>query len=172
MRVDRTRVLREGFLAGLLGAVIVAVFFGISNVVGGHSPFYTVDRLGRALVGTPLPGGPGSQAGPALAYNGLHLLVFLLLGFVLAWLTAKVEQRPGFWYLAFFALVAAFIYDFFFMMMLSSRAVGGLPWGEVAMASLLAAVGMVSYLLRLHPALRSAAGEGADPEAAPPRTVR
>lgn len=172
MRVDRRRVLNEGFVAGLLGAVIVALFFGIVNVLGGHSPFYTVDRLGRALVGTPVTGGPGSELGPALAYNGLHLLVFLLLGFVLAWLTAKVEQRPGFWYLAFFALVAAFIYDFFFMMMLSSRALGGLPWGELAVASLLAAVVMVAYLLRLHPALRSAAGEGADPEATPRSSVR
>ncbi|HKK27783.1 MAG TPA: hypothetical protein VKB18_06850 [Gemmatimonadota bacterium] len=164
MHVDRMRVLREGFVAGLLGAAIVAVFFGIVNVAGGHSPFHTVDQLGRALVGSPIRSGPGAAAGPALAYNGLHLLVFLLLGFVLAWVTAKVEQRPGFWYLAFFALVAAFIYDFFFMMMLAGP-VGGVPWATVAGASFLAAVGMVAYLLRLHPDLRRAAGEGADPEA-------
>jgi hypothetical protein len=148
----------------------VALFFGIVNVFGGHSPFYTVDRLGRALVGTPPAGGPGSMAGPALAYNGLHLLVFLLIGFALAWLTAKTEQHPAFWYLAFFGLVAAFIYDFFFVMMLAGRATGGLGWAEVAIGSFLAAVGMVGYLLRVHPDLRRAAGEGADPESSVRRT--
>ena len=164
MHVDRMRVVREGFVAGLLGAAIVAVFFAVVNVFGGHSPFYTVDHLGRALVGTPPAGSPGSAAGPALAYNGLHLLVFLLLGFALAWLTAKTEQHPAFWYLAFFGLVAAFIYDFFFLMMLAGRATGGLPWAQVAIGSFLAVVGMIGYLLRLHPGLRRAAGEGADPE--------
>lgn len=163
MRVDRARVLREGFVAGLLGAAIVAVFFGLADVFGGHSPFYTVNHLGRVLVGTPAAGEPGSAAGPALAYNGLHLLVFLALGFVLAWLTAKTEQHPAFWYLAFFGLVAAFIYDFFFVMIIAGPT-GGLPWGEVAAASFLAALGMIVYLLRLHPDLRRAADEGADPE--------
>ena len=170
MHVDRMRVLREGFVAGLIGAAIVAAFFGVVNVFGGHSPFYTVDRLGRALVGTAPAGGPGSAAGPALAYNGLHLLVFLLIGFALAWLTAKTEQHPAFWYLAFFGLVAAFIYDFFFVMMLAGRATGELPWAQVAVGSLLAAVGMVGYLLRMHPDLRRTAGEGADPESRVRRT--
>jgi hypothetical protein len=167
MSVNRSRVLREGFVAGLIGAAVVAVFFGIVNVLGGHSPFHTVDLLGRALVGEPAPGGPGYQAGPALAYNGLHLLVFIVIGVALAWLTAKTEERPAFWYLAFFALVAAFVYEFFFMLMLSGPVLGGLPWGAVAGANAVAIVGMVGYLLRVHPALRHEAGEGADPEVHP-----
>lgn len=164
MSVDRMRVLREGFVAGLVGAVIVALFFGIVNVVGGASPFHTVDQLGRSLVGEPPVGQAGAQAGPALAYNGLHLLVFILLGFVLAWITARTEEKPAFWYLAFFGLIAAFFYDFLFMTIVAGPALGGIPWGEVAGASFLAGLGMIVYLLREHPALRKAAGEGADPE--------
>src|SRR5437879_13643119 len=46
--MDLNRILREGFIAGCIGAAIVAVWFLIIDSINGH-PFFTPAMLGSAV---------------------------------------------------------------------------------------------------------------------------
>ena len=50
MKPDRARVLSEGLITGLLGYVVIVLFYGILNVFTGQSVFSTAAHLGAGLV--------------------------------------------------------------------------------------------------------------------------
>ncbi len=112
MKPDRARILSEGLITGLLGYAVVVVFYGILNLVTGLSFFSTAARLGAGLVSPE----SNSAVGAVLAFNGLHVVVFLLVGLLVAWLVMQMERRPSFFVLALFmgviglfAVMAAFL---------------------------------------------------------------
>ena len=89
MSDERNRLIREGFIAGLLGYGAVVALFAVLNVAAGLSPFHTASVLGTALLGSALD--QAGPLGPVLAYNGLHLVVSILLGVGASFLANQAE---------------------------------------------------------------------------------
>lgn len=168
MRMDatpRARALLDGLAAGLLGYLVVVLAVGVMDFAGGRSIFHTPSLLGQAVLGGFGPPTPGVvAAGPVLAFNGLHLLVFLILGLVVSFVVFEVELHPVLWYAGFFALLVLLMVSYFVL------AVVSVPLGDepdaatLVVANTLAAFGMGTYLSRTHPRLLQRAREHGDPE--------
>jgi hypothetical protein len=152
MKAETKALATQGLAAGLIGYATVVVFFAIVNLIAGHPLFYTPATLGTALFEGAGPG-PGDATGPIAIYNMLHLLFFLAAGQFAVFLVRETERFPVLWYLGFLALVVvggwALMALFFFAVPLFGGA-----WWQIAVASLLAAGFMGSYLLWRHPLLR------------------
>ena len=79
------RSLREGIVAGLIGAAVVAVWFLVFDLLRGR-PFLTPTLLGVAASSTAstTPAGLPTAVGPILGYTILHGLAFVAFGVVAA----------------------------------------------------------------------------------------
>ena len=92
----------EGLVAGLIGYVTVVVLFGVVNLARGEGVLHTAALLGSALFfGAREPGAIVSGPAPIIAYNGVHILVSLLIGLGAAWLVFQTEKNRPLWYLVF-----------------------------------------------------------------------
>lgn len=165
MKASTSRVLTEGLFAGLIGYAVVALFLGVVDLLTGRSFFWTAAFLGQTLLGGfGEPGGDAVTAGAVFAYNGVHLLVFLVVGLAVAWLVYEVEIHPAFWYVAFFVFLGAFFLSLVVLMAVGDPGTGALPWWRIAGANVAAALCMGVYLHRLHPRLRERIELHGDPE--------
>ncbi|MBI4409660.1 MAG: hypothetical protein HY561_08135 [Gemmatimonadetes bacterium] len=155
MKPERERIFVEGLIAGAIGYAGVALFFAAVNVIAGHSPFYTPALLGEALFyGLADPTQVVIEPGPILAYNGVHLIAFLLLGTVAAALVFEIEHHPQLFYAVFFLALAFVLLTYGMLLALATPIASAFPWWAVGGANLLAAVGMGGYLWFVHPRLR------------------
>lgn len=154
MTPARARILTEGLIAGGIGYAVVALFFGVLDMVQGSSPFEVAAVLGSALFYAADTAAGGVAVGPVLAFNGLHLILFLALGVGVAWLVAEAEKYPMFWYPVFFVFLCGFVLTYLAVFVVASEIVGLLSWWSVGLANVLAAVAMGAYLWRVHPRLR------------------
>ena len=144
---------RDGVVAGLLGAASVAAWFFILDVTAGR-PFFTPAVLGSAVVQL-LGGGPGGLGlvMHVLIYTILHVAAFVALGLVaaLASNAVELERRPrgvaGF--LALFAILeAAYLVAVGFVA--ASELFGAYAWWQFGIANLIAALLMGRYIWRSH----------------------
>jgi hypothetical protein len=148
-------VILHGMAAGLIGYATTVVFFLIADPISGRPVFHTPALLGSALFfGLREPAGLEIGPGPVLAYNGIHCLVFLVLGFVAAWFTRLSERLPGGWVLAvnLTAFVLFHVYGAFVFFTEPIRA--AIPLGGAVGATVLAVGAMSAYILWAHPQLR------------------
>ena len=84
---DRS-VLREGIVAGLIGAAVVALWFFVFDLLRGR-PFLTPTLLGSfVFFGVNTPAGLDPALGPILGYTVLHGLAFVAFGVVAATMMA------------------------------------------------------------------------------------
>lgn len=150
------RALWEGMIAGAIGYAVVALFFVVVNLLQGRAAFHTAEALGLALFYGGAEAVGVGHAGPVIAYNGFHLVLFLVLGMAAAWLVAKSEQGPQFWYLASFALLFVVLHMLGVLVVSAGALGGGLSPVTVLGAGALAGVAMIYYLWRVHPRLRLA----------------
>ncbi len=164
MEALRARVLTDGLIAGGIGYVVIALFYGVLDLIQGDSPFHVAAVLGSALFYAADSVQGAAMAGPVLAFNGVHLVLFLLLGVGVAWFVAEAERYPLFWYPVFFFLVAGFILTYLAVLVVASAIVGLLSWWSVAVANLLAALAMGGYLWWAHPRLRAGIREYTEEE--------
>jgi len=153
MTPERERLLSEGLVAGLLGYATIALFFGVLHLLTGQSLFHTATALGDSFVSHQSVVVGGTAAGSVLAFNGIHLLAFLLFGLIAAWLVSRAETNPGFLYLMLFLGLAGFFYSLSGFLGFSIDRPLAPSWVAVAMANLLAGLLMAAYLLRAHPGL-------------------
>lgn len=154
MTDQRKRLLADALIAGVIGYGVVVLFFGVLNLLQGRSPFHTAALLGGAVFGGLRdPGAVLLDPGLVLAFNGLHLLAFLLFGLFAAWLVYETELHPEFWYLAFVLFVTAAVASYAVVLALTVL-VGGMlsPWLMV-FSTLLGALAMAAYLAGVHRAL-------------------
>ena len=165
MKPERARVLSEGLIAGFVGYVAIVLFYGVLNLWSGNSFFSTAAMLGSGLVS---PSRPAGMAGAVLAFNGLHVIAFLVIGLSAAWIVMQTEQHPSLFVLALFIALAGLFFSV--ALFLSAAAVrgGGVPIGTVIAANLLAGLAMGGYLLRAHPRLWSELRDHLDPESEHP----
>ena len=90
--MDRERILYEGILVGLAGAVAVAVWFFLYDLAAGM-PFRTPALLGAALFeGLRDTAMLTITPGIVLKYTAVHGLVFLVFGMAAAGLFALAER--------------------------------------------------------------------------------
>ncbi len=156
MRPETKLTLRGGLFAGLLGYATVVVVFAAANTLGGRSPFYTPAMLGSAMFyGLRDPATLVVAPGPVLAYNMVHVLAFVVLGTLAAWLVTVSERYPSARFLALFVLVFVGGHVYAALLIFAEPLLRGAAWLIIAVASIAAAVVMGWYLLRLHPLLRS-----------------
>ena len=146
-------VVREGFVAGMIGAAIVAAWFLAFDAFRGR-PLYTPALLGAAVFqGVADPSAAQVSPGMILGYTILHALAFAGFGIVAAFLLAAAERQPVL-LLGLFMLFAAFEVLFFgLLMILGQSLLGALVWWAIFVGNLLAAGGMLGYFFLGHRAL-------------------
>ena len=144
-------VLREGIVAGLIGAAIVAVWFFVFDLARGR-PFLTPGILGTyVFYGADTPIGP--SLGAVLGYTVIHGLAFVSFGVVAATMMAMSEREPAL-FIGFIVLFACFEAFFFGVLGAFGQSMQGeLVWWAVLVGNLLASLGMLWYLYRAHRAL-------------------
>ena len=148
-------VLREGVIAGVIGATCIAVWFFLIDLVAGR-PLFTPATLGRALfsvLGTVPPG--ESQAIHVAAYTIFHYAAFIAVGLI-AVVAVRLAGRESSLLLGFVILFVAFEVGFYAFVALLQEAsgLGAFAWYQVMAGNLIAAAAMGTYLWRVHPALR------------------
>jgi len=153
MASERRSVLREGIVAGLIGAAVVALWFFVYDLARGR-PFHTPSLLGAFVfygADTPAPAEPA--LGAILGYTVLHGLAFIAFGVIAASLMAVSEREPAL-FVGFIILFACFEAFFFAMVQVFGLSkTGELTWWSVLIGNLLASVAMLWYFFRLHRAL-------------------
>ncbi len=145
------RVLREGFIAGLIGAAAVALWFLVVDVIAGR-PFFTPAMLGSAVFwGVHDPAQVVIEYSRIIGYTMIHVSAFIIVGTLAAVLAAQVEVAPH----ALYPLVVLFaVFEFGFYVtvaVLAQPLLGSLAWWNVAIGNAIAAFGMGYYLWREHP---------------------
>ena len=152
--MDWQRLFREGFVAGLIGAGCVALWFLIVDTVSGQ-PLYTPAMLGSALFWGLRDPATVRVAFPAvIGYTLVHAVAFAVVGVVAATLAALVDRSPPTLFLVF-VLFAVFEVGFYVVVALVAQPLlGGLAWTNVATGNLIAAIAMGTYLYRAHPHIR------------------
>ena len=146
MKQARIDMLKQGLIAGSLGYFAIMFYYALINIMDGRSPFHTVTVIGQALFQ------PESAIAAIIAYNGLHLSVFLLVGLFAAWLVYRVEQQPGIWHAALFALIALFLFASCAVAIVAGE-LAEISAGVVLPGNLAAAIILGSYLGWAHPGL-------------------
>jgi hypothetical protein len=146
-------VLREGIVAGVIGAAVVAIWFFVFDLLRGR-PFLTPTLLGSfVFFGVNAPAGVEPAVGPILGYTILHGLAFVAFGVVAATMMAMSEREPSL-FIAFVILFAAFEVFFFGVLSIVGRAMqAALVWWAVLIGNLLASIAMLWFFFRAHRAL-------------------
>ena len=147
-------VTRRGIYCGLLGGLVVAVWFLIIDSIL-REPLYTPAALATVLFrGAPSPAtGVEIAAVPVLGYSLAHFAFFVLFGVVVSGLARQAEKFPP---LALGILVLFVIFEVFFIAMVAM--LGGwileeLAWWSILVGNIFATVVMAAYLWRAHPKL-------------------
>ena len=146
-------ILKEGIVAGLIGAAVVAVWFLLFDIWRGR-PLLTPALLGAAAFqGVTDPAGLQPTAGLVIGYTIIHGLAFIAFGIVAASLMAVSEREPAL-FLAFVILFASFeVFVFGVVGALSKSILGALVWWAILVGNLLASVAMLWYFFRAHRAV-------------------
>jgi uncharacterized membrane protein YgdD (TMEM256/DUF423 family) len=168
--------LREGLLTGLIGGLVVAVWY-LALDLGRGQPFYTPNVLGQVFVGRDT--GPSLHVIPqAVAqYSLLHFGVFLVLGVALVALAHLATRNPSLRMGVWLGLVIGFLFFLGLLLMLYSLTDQRFPWWPALGGSVLGIGSMALYLWRRHPALRgtfdkAALGAEVKPPPHPPGSPR
>lgn len=162
MKPASQKILTDGFWIGLIGYATVALTVGVLDVFQGRSFFYTPAVLGGVLFGS---GGAAVTPEVVFPYNGLHLLVFLALGMLIAVLIHEVELHPVAWFLAFFVILGLFFFSLAVIGAIGAGGGPGVPWTSILGGDVLAAVAIAIYVRRVHPGLWRVMRDESDPEA-------
>jgi hypothetical protein len=153
MQSQEHSTIREGLATGLLGAVIVAAWYLLSDIISGR-PFDTMNVLGRIFLQGDVNPGPRTIDPAAVAgFLVLHLLIFGLIGLALTKVThlasANLSLRMGVW----IGLVVAFLFLTGVVFALNVSTGNRLPLWEVIGGGVLGVAAMAWLLWRRHPRL-------------------
>lgn len=142
---SRSRYLREGIIAGLIAAAIVAVWFLIYDAARGQ-PFRTPALLGAAAVqGMRDPGTVTVTPGLVAQYTVLHGAIFAMVGVLIAFLIATAQRQPSRLLVMFIALMCFEVAFLAVMAWWAHPVVTTLRWWAILIANALAAGGMLVY---------------------------
>ena len=144
---------REGIIAGLIGAALVAVWFLIYDAARGR-PFRTPSLLGAATFeGVKDPSAIPTAAHLILPYTVLHGVVFAMVGVLIAYLIVTVQREPSRVLMLFIGLMCFEIAFLAVVSWLAHPVLNELAWWAILAGNALAAFGMLAYLVLGHRAL-------------------
>jgi hypothetical protein len=150
---DGHRTLREGVIAGALGATAVALWFLIVDTIAGR-PFQTPLMLGSSMATFFGADGTGNPIPLVLGYTLVHFAAFIIVGLIVSSVVNNAESEPS----VLIGLVGLFIvfevawYGWSAILSRSPR-FGNIAWYSVLVGNLVAALSMGVYLWRAHPTL-------------------
>lgn len=153
-RPDIAGVYQEGFLAGVVGAATVALWFLVVDALAGR-PFYTPSVLGTALFRR--GAGLGSLETLPVSFEmvwmftWVHLLAFAALGGIASRLLAVAERNPS---IGFGVLLLFVVFEGGFTSVAAVFAqpvLQALSVPSILVANLLAAAAMAGYFWLRHP---------------------
>ncbi len=165
---SKSRYLREGIIAGLIGAATVAVWFLIYDAASGRS-FRTPALLGAATFrGVRDPADVPTAAHLVVQYTVLHCVVFAMIGVLIAYLIVSAQRQPSRLLLMFIVLMCFEAFFLAIVTWLAQPVLNELAWWAIPLGNAFGAVGMLIYFFVGHRALGRAllgpwarvAGEG------------
>jgi hypothetical protein len=146
--------LREGIKTGLMGGLIVAIWY-VAYDLGRGELGYTPNVLGQVFVARDtMPAVRTIMPHAVAEYAVLHFVVFLLLGLLLAFLTHTAIRNPALRMGIWLGLVIAFVFFLGHLFMLYAVTDQRFPWLTALVGSVLGIGSMGLYLWRRHPGLR------------------
>ena len=147
-------VLRDGVIAGVIGATTVAVWFFVVDLIAGH-PLFTPDTLGHALFSVTGPVAMHERAAFIAAYSVFHYAAFIVAGIMAASVIDWARTEPSMVLFAVLIFVAFEIGFYAFVAILQhSTPLGALAWYQVLIGNVIATVSMCWYLWRARPVLK------------------
>jgi hypothetical protein len=150
---SKSRYIREGIIAGMIGAAIVAVWFLIYDAAQGRL-FRTPALLGAATFeGVKDPSSVPVAAHLVLQYTVLHGVVFAMIGVLIAYLIVSAQREPSRLLMLFIALMCFEVFFLALVGWLAHPVLGGVAWWAILVANVLAAAGMLAYFFVGHRAL-------------------
>ena len=151
----RRSIVRDGVVAGILGATAVAVWLLGVDMLYAHA-FATPEALGRGVLR--LFGPPGTE-GPmvfVVVYTIFHYASFIAAGLLVSVIVHWAQTAPT---VLAGAMMLFVMFEIGFYGLSSalqeSPFLGALGWAQVATGNLIAAVVMGTYMWRTHPELKS-----------------
>ena len=150
----RHSIVREGVIAGVLGATAVALWFLGVDALYAH-PLATPRALGRGLLGVLGPRGSEGTWVFVSAYTVFHYVMFILAGLVVSAIVHAARTNPT---VLAGAMILFVVFEIAFYALSSaleqSPFLGALGWGAVATGNLIAALAIGAYMWWLHPELK------------------
>lgn len=154
----------EGLITGFVGYGTVVLFFALLNVFSGEGIFHTPEVLGSALFFSGQVGSPPSGPAPIIAYNGIHVLISLIIGLGAAWLVFQTERHRPLWFVVFFIFLAGFVFGVVIVGVMAAEVSELISWPVIVLANLLAGITAGGYLWRRHRRLWIELGEASTRE--------
>jgi len=149
-------VIREGLVSGLVGALTVAIWFLLFDLIRGE-PFFTPGALGSALfLGVQDVADIAINFGTVAGYTVFHVAAFVVTGMIATAFVVESERRPPVILGAVLLFVTFEAFFMGFVALVGEFLLGPLAWWEIAIGNLLATVSMGYYLWSKHPKLRTA----------------
>src|SRR5258708_11752579 len=146
-------VAHEGLTAGLIGAVVVALWFMGYDLASGNS-FHTPALLGPWVFQTAtVTTGIKAPRWLVLGYTCLHFFAFVTFGVALAILLAASEWEP---FMALGAMLLLAVFEVFFVgfvPLADQSALEVLGWWKIVAGNILAVIALTTYFIRSHRAL-------------------
>jgi len=147
-------VVMKGLVTGLVGAVAVAAWFFLRDLVAG-APLHTPAALASALLlGAAGPADVSVTFGLVATYTVVHIAAFVVAGIALVALAEHVERAPA---MAVLVVLAFIVLEALVVAILAVGAewvLGTLGWWSVAVGNLLAVLTMGWQVWRTHPTLQ------------------
>ena len=149
----RRQIIRDGVVAGILGATAVAVWFLGMDVIYAHA-LATPTALGRGLLRLFGPLHNESALTYVVTYTIFHYAAFIAAGLLVSVIVHWAQTHPPVLAGALMLFVAFEIGFYALSKVLEeSPLFGQLGWAQVAVGNLIAAVVMGVYMWRTHPEL-------------------
>lgn len=154
-QVRRRSVIREGTIAGLLGATAVAAWFLIVDAARG-APLQVPSALGHILFHATGIAGTEGRSAHVIAYTIFHVAAFVAVGLLAAAILRRGDRQPSVLAGAF-VLFVVFEVGFYAItsLLTQSRSLGLPSWYMVVAGNVIASLVMGTYLWRTHPGLRA-----------------
>jgi hypothetical protein len=162
MQHSRTRIIIDGAVAGVIGAVVVALWFLLFDIARGRALETPALLAATILHGVRDP--HALQHGIlrlAVEYSVFHFAAFVIVGVVGALLLEAAETEPPFLISVLIFFGAFEVFFIAVVLFLGPEVMAALTWWGIIVGNLLATAAMLTYFFMQHPMLaRNLLGSG------------